>query len=115
MRLTRVPALPAVKTTRAGSCLLFAADRPTHPDKRAQDFHHPVHRPQGGFPEADVHGRGSCEESRSKIGIYFLKGDLLYGYCLVSACIRYLDYPPGLCASKIRHFHMNETQLPVGQ
>ena len=86
IRLTCVPALPAVKTTRAGSCLLFAADRPTPPDKRAQGFHHPVHRPQEGFPEAAEHDRGSCEESRSKIGIYFFIRRpflwVLFGFCL---------------------------------
>jgi hypothetical protein len=57
MGLTRIPALPAAKTTRAGLCPLFAAERPTLPDKQAQDFPHRVHRPQGGFPEADDHGR----------------------------------------------------------
>ena len=80
MKLASVPALHAVGTTHAGSCPLFAADRPTFPYIQVEDFHHPVHRPQGGFPEVVEHGRGPCEGSRTTIGIYyFLKETFTMG------------------------------------
>ena len=95
-----VPVLPVVKTTRVGSCPLLAADRPTLPDKQVPGFHHPVHRLQAGFPEADDHGRELCKKPLlPKDGVYFLEGDppwVLFGFCWHSASgssFRFMCYP----------------------
>lgn len=53
IRSKHIAALPVAKETHARSCLLFAADHPTHPVWPAKGFHHPVPLPQAVFPEAD--------------------------------------------------------------